>query len=134
VVQRLTKGGRGNVGSPKNTVQQAMEEYWSPEAWAELEASDGLLPTLDARTRRRHGQNHLVYMRWRDRTADEVVAWHRLVHEHVVTALEEGPDVWFTDGVNGSARPGLSREAVSALGHHSDHHLRDIRRALAAQS
>ena len=105
------------------------DDYWASEAWDELESSDRTLATMDARTRRRHGRNHLVYVRWRDASIDEVLAWHRRVHKHVVSTLAKGPETWFsTEARRGSPR--LSNEAVAALGVHSDQHLRDIRRAL----
>src|SRR5512143_2535784 len=40
--------------------------------------------------------NHLVYMRWRDRSPQEVLAWHRQVHEDVLAALREAPEEWFS--------------------------------------
>jgi hypothetical protein len=40
--------------------------------------------------------NRLVYERWRDRSPQDVLAWHRQVHEDVLTALREAPDTWFT--------------------------------------
>ena len=40
--------------------------------------------------------NHLVYLRWRDRSPQEVLAWHRQVHEDVLAALREAPETWFS--------------------------------------
>jgi len=37
-------------------------------------------------------RNHLVYMRWRDRSPQEVLAWHRQVQEEILTALKEVPE------------------------------------------
>jgi hypothetical protein len=118
-VHRLIKG------RAKEVPERDLDGYWAPEEWAALEAADHVLPRLDARTRRRHGLNHLVYERWRDRSAREVLAWHRRVHEHVVSVLRDGPDEWF--GPSGR----LPRVAVGELAHHLDTHLRDIRRALS---
>src|SRR5512139_2513607 len=43
-----------------------------------------------------HEANHLIYTRWRDRTPQEVLAWHRQVQEDVLSALQEAPEEWFT--------------------------------------
>lgn len=131
VVERLTKG-RPRVDDRPTAAERRLREYWDPDAWADLEASDDVLRTLDARTRRRHGRNHLVYVRWCDRTADEIVSWHRMVHKHVVSVLENGPETWFVPGGIRWSRDNLSNEAVAALSTHSDQHLRDIQRALGA--
>src|SRR5512135_579698 len=32
-------------------------------------------------------QNHLIYIRWHDRSPQEIVAWHRQVHEDVLAAI-----------------------------------------------
>lgn len=90
VAHRLTKSREASTAA-----ERALGEYWDPESWAELEVSDKVLRTLDATTRRRHGGNHLVYVRWRDRPAGEILTWHRLVQKHVVSILENGPDEWF---------------------------------------
>jgi hypothetical protein len=37
--------------------------------------------------------NHLVYVRWRDLSPQEVLAWHRQVQSDVLSALREAPDV-----------------------------------------
>src|SRR5690349_1977427 len=39
--------------------------------------------------------NDLIYRRWRDRPAKEVLAWHRAVHTDVLAAFNEAPDKWF---------------------------------------
>src|SRR2546421_7527856 len=40
--------------------------------------------------------NRRVYELWRDRSPDEVMAWHRAVHADAVAALEARPPAWFT--------------------------------------
>jgi hypothetical protein len=112
-------------GRANNARDGDLDGYWDPDEWAALEAADRVLPRLDERTRRRHGLNHLVYERWRDRSAREVLAWHRRVHEHVMSVLRDGPDEWF--GPSGR----LPRVAIGEFAHHLDTHLRDIRRALS---
>jgi hypothetical protein len=41
-------------------------------------------------------QNHLIYMRWRDRSPQEVLTWHRQVQEDVLAALRAAPEEWFS--------------------------------------
>ncbi len=40
--------------------------------------------------------NHLIYMRWHDRSPEEVLAWHREVQEDVLAALRTAPEEWFS--------------------------------------
>src|SRR5512138_369744 len=40
--------------------------------------------------------NHLVWLRWRDRSPEEVLAWHRQVQAEVLAALRDAPDTWFS--------------------------------------
>ena len=40
--------------------------------------------------------NRLVYLRWRDRSPEAVLAWHRAVHADVLAALKEAPEAWFS--------------------------------------
>ncbi len=40
--------------------------------------------------------NRLIYLRWRDRSPAEVLAWHRQVQEDLLAALREAPDEWFS--------------------------------------
>ena len=40
--------------------------------------------------------NHLIYLRWRDRSPQEVLAWHRQVQKDVLAALRAAPDEWFS--------------------------------------
>src|SRR4030042_6875553 len=39
--------------------------------------------------------NHLIYLRWHDRSPQEVLAWHRQGPAEVLTALSEATDEWF---------------------------------------
>jgi hypothetical protein len=70
--------------------------------------------------------NHLIYIRWRDRSPQEVLAWHRQVHEEVLNALREVPDEWFSGKEHGLEWPG------DLDSHSSYHRVKDIERALAA--
>jgi hypothetical protein len=68
--------------------------------------------------------NYLVYSRWRDRTPQEVLAWHRQVHEEVLAALREAPEEWF------SRRERKADWPYDLEGHSADHRIRDIEQAL----
>jgi hypothetical protein len=68
--------------------------------------------------------NHLVYMRWRDRTPQEVLAWHRFVQEDLLAALREAPDEWFSGKEHAAEWPG------DLEGHSAFHRVKDIERAL----
>jgi hypothetical protein len=70
--------------------------------------------------------NHLVYLRWRERSPREVVAWHREVQEDVLAALAAAPDQWFSGRERGADWPG------DLDGHSAEHRVKDIERALAA--
>jgi hypothetical protein len=75
-----------------------------------------------------NAHNHLIYMRWRDRSPQEVLAWHRQVHEDVLAALRAAPEKWFS----GRER---SQEWPGDLDHHSAYHrVKDIEQALTGQA
>jgi hypothetical protein len=70
-------------------------------------------------------RNHLIYLRWQDRSPQEVLAWHREVQEDVLVALREAPEKWFSGRKRGKDWPG-------DLDHHSAfHRIKDIEQALA---
>lgn len=69
-------------------------------------------------------ENHLIYERWRDRSPQEVLAWHRQVQDEVLDALQEAPEAWFGGR---ERRP----EWPFDLDEHSSYHrVRDIGQAL----
>ena len=72
--------------------------------------------------------NRLVYRRWRDRSPQDVLAWHRQVHEDVLAALRDAPDAWFTGKERRPEWP------YDVDGHLADHRVKDIEAALAAAS
>jgi len=41
--------------------------------------------------------NRLIYQRWRDRSPQEVLAWHRQVQQDALAALQEAPAAWFSN-------------------------------------
>lgn len=69
-------------------------------------------------------QNTLIYLRWRDRSPQEVLAWHRQVHADVLAALREAPDTWF------SGREHRPEWPYDLDGHSAYHRVRDIERTL----
>src|SRR5512136_2948874 len=75
---------------------------------------------------RENDANHLIYMRWRDRSPQEVLAWHRQVQEDVLAALREAPEEWFSGKERSPEWPG------DLEGHSAHHRVKDIERALAA--
>jgi hypothetical protein len=68
--------------------------------------------------------NHLVYLRWHNRSPDEVLAWHRQVHKDVLAALKDAPEEWFSGR---ERRPDWPRDLH---GHSSHHRVKDIEQAL----
>ena len=71
--------------------------------------------------------NHLIYLRWRDRSPQEVLAWHRQVQEDVLAALRAAPDEWFSKKERRPEWP------YDLDGHSAYHRVHDIKRALAAK-
>ena len=72
--------------------------------------------------------NHLIYMRWHDRSHQEVLAWHRQVQEDVLAALRAAPEEWF------SSRERKPEWPFDLDGHAAYHRVKDIERALAART
>ena len=66
--------------------------------------------------------NHLVYERWRDRTPQEVLTWHRQVQEDVLAALQDASEEWFRE-----RRP---KWPFDLDGHSNYHRVKDIEHAL----
>ena len=69
--------------------------------------------------------NRLIYLRGRDRSPQEVLAWHRQVHADVLTALRAAPDDWFTGKDRRLEWPN------DLAGHVTYHRVNDIEQALA---
>jgi len=68
--------------------------------------------------------NHLVYLRWHNRSPQEVLAWHRQVQKDVLVALQEAPEEWFRGRERGPDWPG------DLDGHSTYHRVKDIEWAL----
>jgi len=69
--------------------------------------------------------NHLVYVRWRNRSSKEVLSWHRQVHVDLLAALREAPNTWYSRRDRGADWP------FDLDGHSAEHRVKDIQRALA---
>jgi uncharacterized damage-inducible protein DinB len=69
--------------------------------------------------------NHLVYLNWRDRTPQEVLAWHKQVQQELLAALRSAPEGWFSGKERRQAWP------YDLEGHSAYHRVKDIERALA---
>ncbi len=68
--------------------------------------------------------NHVVYVQWRERTPQELLAWHRQVHKDIIAALKAAPDEWFSSKDRDPDWPG------DLTSHSSWHRVRDIEQAL----
>ncbi len=71
--------------------------------------------------------NRLIYERWRDRSPQEVLAWHKQVQEEALTALQTAPETWFS---NRERQPDWPFDLD---GHSSYHRVKDIEQALKAK-
>jgi len=68
--------------------------------------------------------NHLIYLRWHERSPQEVLAWHRQVQLDVLAALQEAPEQWFSGREHAPDWPG------DLDGHSTYHRVKDMERAL----
>lgn len=83
---------------------------------------------LEERDLRLSEANRLVYLRWRDRSPPEVLAWHRQAQSDVLSALREAPDIWF------SGREHPPWWPFDLDGHSEQHRVQDIERALSSEA
>lgn len=67
--------------------------------------------------------NRLIYERWRGRSPQEVLAWHRQVQEDALSALQNVPEAWFE-------RERRAEWPFDLDGHSSYHRVKDIELAL----
>jgi hypothetical protein len=77
----------------------------------------------DERAAMRSDPNHYIYLQWRDRSAKDVVAWHRRVQKELLAALRAAPQTWFSKRKPSSSWP-------YDIDRHSALHRRDIEKAL----
>src|SRR5512143_3430954 len=64
--------------------------------------------------------NRLIFLRWHDRTFQEVLAWHRQVQQDLLAALRMVPERWF----NGRER--RAEWPYDLDGHSEYHRIKDI--------
>lgn len=69
--------------------------------------------------------NQLIYDQWRDRSPEDILAWHREVHADVIRTLASLPPEWF------SRREHAREWPADFDGHSSAHRVKDIQAALA---
>ncbi len=67
--------------------------------------------------------NHVVYERWRNRSPQEVISWHKQVQEDLLSALNDAPEQWFSGREH---RP----EWPNDLDGHSSYHRAEIEHTL----
>ncbi len=72
--------------------------------------------------------NRLIYLRWHDRSPQEVLAWHRQTQEDVLAALREAPDEYFSGKDRNPQWP------FDLEGHSESHRIKDIERALSGET
>jgi hypothetical protein len=106
------------------TVKDALVHitYWKADV---ARSARGQRRPPEARGLGTRDHNHLIYMRWRDRSPQEVLAWHRQVQEDVLAALREAPEAWFSGKEHKPWWP------FDLGGHSAAHRVRDIERVLA---
>ena len=107
------------------TVKDALAHitHWKADV---ARSAMGQRRSAEARLNESEG-NHLVYLHWRDRSPQEVLAWHRQVQEEVLAALRAAPEEWF------SGKERRPEWPFDLDGHSSYHRVKDIERALAAR-
>jgi hypothetical protein len=71
--------------------------------------------------------NHLIYLRWRNRSPSEVLAWHRQVQQDVLDALRAAPEEWFSGRERGEQWP------FDLDAHSTSHRVKDIERTLSTR-
>jgi hypothetical protein len=71
--------------------------------------------------------NHLIYLRWRDRSPREILAWHRQVQKDLLVALQEAPEEWFSGKEHRPEWP------FDLDGHSTHHRVKDIEQAVKSQ-
>ena len=69
-------------------------------------------------------ENHIIYMRWRDRSPREVLAWHRQVQKDLLATLKAAPEEWFGSKDHRPEWP------FDLDGHSEYHRVKDIEQAL----
>ena len=71
-----------------------------------------------------HAHNRLIWERWRDRSPQEVLDWHRQVQRELLAAVGEAPDEWFGGKERGEPWP------FDVDGHSAFHRVKDLEAAV----
>jgi hypothetical protein len=123
--RRRIWGGANERRWPAGKDAPAHITHWKADA---ARASRKQRRPAEERGLKYNDENRLIYMRWRDRPPQEVLAWHRQLQEDVLVALREAPEEWFS---------GKERKPIWPYdldGHSSYHRVRDIEEALRGRA
>ncbi len=71
-----------------------------------------------------HEMNRVIWEKWRDRSPQEVLDWHRQVQQELLAALNEAPDTYFSGREHGKDWP------FDIDGHSAYHRMRDLEAAV----
>jgi hypothetical protein len=71
-----------------------------------------------------HEMNRLIWQRWRDRPAQEVLDWHRQVQQDLLAALKQAPDEYFSGKERAEPWP------FDIDGHSAYHRMKDLEAAV----
>jgi hypothetical protein len=71
--------------------------------------------------------NRLVYLRWHDRSPQDVLAWHRQVQQELLAVLRDTPEAWF------SSKERKPEWPFDLDGHSAYHRMKDIEQALTSR-
>ena len=95
--------------------------HWKADSMRKIK---GLPQPVEERGLGETDGNRLIYLRWRDRSPQEVLAWHRQVQQEVLEALRSAPEAWFT------RRERRAEWPYDLDGHSADHRVKDIKRVI----
>ncbi len=107
------------------TVKDALAHiiYWKADV---ARSARGQRQPVEMRGLQNTPGNHLIYMRWHDRSPQEILSWHRQVQEDLLAALKDAPEEWFS-------KKDRKEDWPSDLdGHSAYHRINDIEKALMA--
>lgn len=75
-----------------------------------------------------NASNHLVYLRWKDHSPQDVLNWHKQVQADLLAALRDAPDDWFSEKDRNAQWP------YDLDGHSAYHRIKDIAKAVKSGS
>jgi uncharacterized damage-inducible protein DinB len=105
------------------TVKDALAHitHWKADV---IRAIKGLPRPVDERGLNEYNSNNLIFLRWCEHPAQEILTWHRQVQQDVLKALMEAPEEYF------SHRERRPEWPFDLDGHSAYHRVKDIERAL----